>query len=280
MIHTIESTSWQRLGSPFETGRGDPMCLIGIAWRAHPEYPLIIAANRDELHNRPTRPAQWWPDAPELFAGQDLQAGGTWLGISRSGRIALVTNIGGRPKPETPVKSRGDLVKGWLLGSQNIENYLSDIAANQAHYAGFSLLIGSPANLHTFTSPGIAGEDHAVLSVGVTAISNSPPDQVWPKAQFLAEHLTRMLSDGDPAPEKLFALLANRGPLQPSGDQATTNLPAVSRQIFILHPTYGTRSSTVLLIDRHGHCNLVERSFSAEGTPTGEVQTEFTLEIE
>ena len=256
------------------------MCLIGIAWRAHPEYPLIIVANRDELHDRPTRPAHWWTDEPELFAGQDLQAGGTWLGIARSGRIALVTNIAGRSTPEAPAKSRGDLVKGWLLGSINVENYLSDIAAIQAHYAGFSLLIGSPAGLHTFTSPSIAGEDHAVLSVGVTAISNSPPDQVWPKVQFLAEHLTQMLSDGDPAPEKLFTLLANRGPLQPSGDQAATNLPAVSRQTFILHPTYGTRSSTVLLIDRHGNCNVVERSFSAEGTPAGKVQTEFTLEIE
>ena len=256
------------------------MCLIGIAWQAHPEYPLIIAANRDELHNRATRPAQWWADAPELFAGQDLQAGGTWLGIARSGRIGLVTNIAGRLKPAAPAKSRGDLVKGWLLGGQSVENYLSNIAVNQVHYAGFSLLIGSPTSLHTFTSPSIAGKDHAVLSVGVTAISNSPPDQVWPKVQFLADHLTKMLSDGYPAPEKLFALLADRGPVQPSGDQAVTNLPAVSEQPFILHPTYGTRSSTVLLINRHGNCNMVERSFSAEGARTGEVQTDFTLEIQ
>lgn len=256
------------------------MCLIGIAWQAHPEYPLIIAANRDELHNRATRPAQWWADAPELFAGQDLQAGGTWLGITRSGRIGLVTNFPGRPKPDAPVKSRGDLVKGWLLGSQSVEHYLSDITANQVHYSGFSLLIGNPADLHTLTSPSIAGEDHAVLPVGVTAMSNSPSDQAWPKVKFLTEHLTQMLADGDLAPENLFALLANRGPVQPSGDRAATNLPVVSRQPFILHPTYGTRSSTVLLIDRQGNCNVVERSFSAEGTLTGEVQTEFTLEIQ
>ena len=253
------------------------MCLIGIAWQAHPEYPLIIAANRDELHNRPTRPAQWWADTPELFAGQDLQAGGTWLGIARSGRISLVTNIAARPAAEAPAKSRGDLVKDWLLGGQSVEAYLGNIAANQAHYAGFSLVIGNPAGLHTFTSPGVAGKDHAVLPVGVTTMSNSPPDQVWPKAKFLEEHLSRMLSSSDPVTDKLFALLANRDPVPASGDPAAKHLAAVSRQLFILHPTYGTRSSTVLLIDRHRNCTVVERSFSAAGTPTGEVQTEFTL---
>jgi uncharacterized protein with NRDE domain len=253
------------------------MCLIGIAWQAHREYPLIIAANRDELHKRPTRPAQWWPDAPEVFAGQDLQAGGTWLGIARSGRVSLVTNIAGRPGPEAPAKSRGDLVKDWLLGCRSVEHYLSKIAANQTHYAGFSLVIGSPAGLHQLTSPGLAGRDHAVLPVGVTAISNSPPEQIWPKAKFLAEQLTQMLADGDPSPEQLFALLANRGPVQQRGDPATTDLPAASRQPFIVHPTYGTRSSTVLLIDRHGTCNIAEHSFSAEGTLTGKVHIEFNL---
>ena len=116
------------------------MCLVAVAWRTHPDYPLIVAANRDEFHARPTRPADWWPDRPAIAAGRDLKAGGTWMGVSRSGRFAALTNYREMVQTDDGAPSRGELVADFLDGSMSAAAYCRDL--DMQAYAGFSLILG------------------------------------------------------------------------------------------------------------------------------------------
>ncbi|KAA0987510.1 hypothetical protein FQ192_21195 [Pseudomonas sp. ANT_J12] len=245
------------------------MCLIVFAWRPGHAQPLIVAANRDEFYARPTQPLAQWADAPHVHAGRDLEAGGTWLGIGANGRFAALTNIRKPDQPASP-KSRGELVAGFLSGERSIDDYLSDVVARSAEYAGFNLLIGNSNELWHFN----AWDTEAVmLAPGVYGLSNAGLDTPWPKVLKAKAALSELLDD--PQPAAMLAILAD------SATAPLTELPdtgvglateTLLSSVFIASPTYGTRASTALIVSADGTRVMVERSFGPYGGHLGEVE--------
>lgn len=256
------------------------MCLILIARQYHPDYPLVIAANRDEYFARPTRAAGFWPEAPQLLAGQDLSAGGTWLGITRQGRIAALTNVRDPfyPTPPEPI-SRGHLVSRFLTGKQSPGDYLQQLQGQ--HYEGFNLICGDTRNLLYLSNrqPGISP-----LAPGVHGLSNAALDTPWPKlvsgrlalADRLARHDTLTTED-------LLPILNHR---QQAPDEQLPHTGVEWERERILSARfiegqsfdYGTRASTVLLLHRSGRVQFSEWSWDELGAPAGRVDTEFAIE--
>ena len=228
------------------------MCLIALAYKAHPRYPLVLAANRDEFHERPTTPAQWWDGAPHLLAGRDLRAGGTWMGITRAGRFAALTNHRDLRRPLKQGPSRGLLVRDALEGALDV--------AGTAAYEGFNLLHGTVDALryHNNVQPA-----DAPLAPGVHGLSNAFLDTPWPTVQRARAGMEQLLDAADTALiDGLFALLRDEVPA-PDAQLPGTGLPrelerAVS-PIFIRTNGYGTRCSTVLLVDTEGQVYFDER---------------------
>lgn len=253
------------------------MCLVGIAWAAHPRYPLIVAGNRDEYHARPAAAADWWPDASHVFAGRDLVAGGSWLGVSRRGRIALVTNNLARPPSDEHKASRGHLVRDYLAGTAAAATFVAGVHQTAGRYAGFCLVAGDAGELHGVVSPAGTHASPWQLAEGVWAISNAPLESPWPKAGYLEARLEDLLQASDVGEEHLFALLAHR---QPVGDAAAPGSPRewVKRTPFVVGSEYGTRASTVVLVDSGGRCRFIERRFDSRGQQVGESRAEFELE--
>ncbi|CAN5343832.1 NRDE family protein [soil metagenome] len=252
------------------------MCLIALAWRAHPKYPLIVAANRDEFHARPTAPAAFWDDAPVL-AGRDLLAGGSWMGITRTGRFAALTNVRDRePKPDAP--SRGALVADFLRGDDSAAEYVRDIAARGAAYSGFNLLLGDHDALWFVSNHGARPCE---LPPGVHAVGNGPFGPGDAKARRAAERLRELLAD-ERATEagELFALLADRTPAADAELPDTGMGREVDRAVsapLVVTPEYGTRSSTVLTLDDDGCVDFVERSFGRAGEPLATAEYHFAI---
>ncbi len=238
------------------------MCLIALAWQAHPEYPLIVAANRDEFHRRPAQAARFWPEAPALLAGRDLAAGGTWLGITRTGRFAALTNVREPGAPQGS-RSRGLLVSGFLQGADSPQAYAAAVAADGAHYSGFNLLVGDAGSLWWVSNRAPAPMP---VTPGVHALSNHLFNTPWPKVQRARDGLTAALAA--PTPEALFALLADDR-AAPDDELPDTGVGLAMERLlsppFIRSGGYGTRCSSVLLAGR-------ERIFFAEQTftPDGE----------
>lgn len=247
------------------------MCLVAILQNAHPRHPLILLGNRDEFHQRPSVAADWWPEAPAVFGGRDLQAGGSWLGITRTGRLAVVTNNPLRPPAPELRLSRGALVRDWLTGSATAEEFLSAVAADDARYAGFSLLLGTlDAGLYGFVTPAGTLGARWQLPPGISVLSNSPREAPWPKVNWLERALADYVQRAELDAEELFALLGRRMPVAvPDAD----SLPARARvSPFVTGAEYGTRATTLILADRHGGWRCIERRFGPNGVPAGESQ--------
>ena len=250
------------------------MCLIYVAWRRHPRYRLVVAANRDEYHARPAAPAHWWDDAPGVLAGRDLEAGGTWLGITRGGRFAAITNYRDSARlAEAP--SRGALVSAFLAGDGSAPDHLGRVAAQGRHYNGFSLLAMDGETL-AFTSNRARGAGR--LDPGVYGLSNHLLDTPWPKVTEGKAELERLVAAPEVRVPDLFALLAGRGPEGSDGAEALcADTGSDSGRMewrasrFILGGDYGTRTSTVVLLDADGAGVFVERSFDPRGVAVGEV---------
>lgn len=249
------------------------MCLIVFAWRPSHAQPLILAANRDEFHARPTAPLAQWEDAPDVYAGRDLEAGGTWMGVTRQGRFAALTNIRDPDQPLGP-RSRGELVARFLTGAAPIEQYLDQVATDAHEYAGFNLLLGDGQRLFHFNSR------HAVakrLEEGVYGISNANLDTPWPKLLRARSALEHRLHT--PEPTDLLDVLSDPSPA-PVAELPNTGVGLATEQllssIFIASANYGTRASTALIVHANGRQQLVERSFGPHGGHLGEV--ELTLE--
>jgi uncharacterized protein with NRDE domain len=239
------------------------MCLILLAYDAHPLYRLILAANRDEFFSRPAAPAFFWEDAPQLLAGRDLKEGGTWLGLTRSGRIAAITNYRDPRSERKDAPSRGGLVSGFLRGAMAVEDYLAFLRREGVAYNGFNLIFGDMKRLCWFSN---RGGDPQFLQPGIHGISNHLLDTPWPKVSHGKEAVERLVVMGKSIePEALFAILADRtvapDPLLPETGVGI-ELERLLSPLFISAPTYGTRSSTVLLIDREGEVTFIERSFN------------------
>ena len=243
------------------------MCLILFAWKVHAAYPLVLAANRDEFTERPSAPAAFWDDAPDLLAGRDLRAGGTWLGITRGGRLAAITNYRDPASLKDGAPSRGQLVSDYLRSREGPEGYVQRLAPRAGLYNGFSLLAGDPAELIYYSNRGGAVR----LTPGIHGMSNHLLDTPWPKVDQGKQALERLLAgDQNPSPEALFDLLASRS--RPTDDLLPDTgvgleWERVLSPLFVESPDYGTRCSTVLLIDRQGVATFVERVFNGGGEP-------------
>jgi len=252
------------------------MCLALVALDAHPKYPCVIAANRDEFHARETEPAHWWDDS--VLAGRDLAAGGTWFGVTRTGRWALITNFReGIPRdPYAP--SRGELVMRMLREAASPLRAAAALLPDAGRYHGFNIVVGDRSDA-AYASNRSSGA--LALGAGIHGLSNHLLDTPWPKLLRSKSRLAAWLADDEPAIEAAFAILADREPASDAALPATGVSPQWERLLsspFIVNPDYGTRSSTVLLIASDGTARFVERSFNADGRIAGEAVFEFRVD--
>lgn len=241
------------------------MCLLVVAWRAHPRYRAVVAANRDEFHARPTAPMARWPDAPPILAGRDLQAGGTWLGLDSRRRFGLVTNFRELARPRHTAPSRGRLVPGFLASPLSAPTYLDTLETDAQGYAGFNLLLGDGEQL--FYASNRAERFARPLEPGLHGLSNHLLDTPWPKVARGKSALTVALQ-ALPDEAALFALLRDDR-VAPDEALPRTGISLEWERLlsaaFVRMPGYGTRSSTVLLMDRQARLRFVEQSYLADG---------------
>ena len=243
------------------------MCLIVVAWKARDDLPLVVAANRDEWRDRPAQPARWWSDHPELLAGRDLKAGGTWMGVTRAGRFAAVTNFRDPSDKRSTARSRGELVTQFLLSHDPPGRFLGALAGRAREYNGFNLLAGDATELWYF---GSREGDARAIAPGVHGLSNHLLDEPWPKVVRGRMAMEEALRERDPAP-RLFAMLAD-GEGAPDEALPDTGVGlAWERRLaapLITGADYGTRASTVLAISREGAIFFEERTLGEDGAVT------------
>ena len=255
------------------------MCLLLLALKSHPVYKLVIAANRDEFYDRPTAPPSFWNDRPDLLAGRELRAGGTWFGISKKGRIAAITNYRDPASIKSNAPSRGELVSDFLTGDEKPEEYLASLDLKAGAYNGFNLIVGVKDQICWYSN---RGKGTRSLIPGIYGVSNHLLDTPWPKVSRGKASLENILSNNPiTSPETLFHILLDRS--IPDDD----NLPDTGvglewerllSPIFISSPHYGTRSSTILLIDRNDHVTFMERTHIPNQDQSKEVVFEFSIE--
>ena len=253
------------------------MCLLVLAWLSHPRYRLVVAGNRDEFHDRPAAPLAWWNDAPEILAGRDLRAGGTWLGVTRSGRIGCLTNFRDAdttPPPDAP--SRGALVTDYLRSGHPPAAHLDRLQEGARRYAGFNLLLGDRESLRYYSN--VDGATSRELAPGIYGLSNHRLDEPWPKVLRTRERVAGVLAGAEPTAAELFAALTDATP-DPCGIRPESDLPADLEQAltapFVRHARYGTRSSTVVLVAHEGPSVVHERRYDPAGAQTGATRIEF-----
>ena len=252
------------------------MCLIVVAWQARAGLPLVVAANRDEWRERPAEPAHWWPDHPDLLAGRDLQAGGTWMGITRGGRFAAVTNYRDPSEKRSTARSRGGLVTEFLLGADSPMRFLSNLSARAREYNGFNLILGDGESLFYYGSR--EGEPRAI-EPGVHGLSNHLLDEPWPKVVRGRARMEAALANIDPAPT-LFEMLSDPSVVPDAGLPATGVGIEWERRLasaLITGAEYGTRASTVLSVSSNGDAAMEERTRGPEGQLQGVVAERFEL---
>ncbi|MEX1267133.1 MAG: NRDE family protein [Woeseia sp.] len=251
------------------------MCLIVFAWQSHPDYRLILAGNRDELHRRPAQAMGWWPDAQNVLGGRDLQAGGTWLAINRNGRLAAVTNYRENPGSRKQPHSRGELVSDFVRGKKPPGSWCNDIPADD--YAGFCLLAADNDSL-CYTSNRTNGT--TLLDAGIYGLSNASLDTPWPKLVRCRDRLAALIDENRVNPGVLFELLADTTPA-PAGQVDNEHLPFdVARAVsapFIRTRDYGTRCTSVLLVSHDGRALVTERRYDRDGHPAGESEFRFAI---
>ncbi|MBU2053419.1 MAG: NRDE family protein [Proteobacteria bacterium] len=253
------------------------MCLILFAWRTHANFPLVLAANRDEFYERPAAPAAFWDDAPELLAGRDLKEGGTWLGITRTGRVAALTNYRDPATLKKDAPSRGNLVSDYLRGRETPEDYLRRLESRAGGYNGFSLIVGDADDLFYFSNRG----GRRPLTPGIHGLSNRLLDTPWPKIERGKRAFEALLEENrEPLPEELLDLLAER--MRPPDEllpETGVGLEweRILSPLFIESPVYGTRSSTVVMIDRSGGVTFVERVFNGGNEPRTMARFDFRI---
>lgn len=243
------------------------MCLVLLAHQAVPGQPLVIAANRDEFHRRPTTAMHWWRE-PRVLAGRDEEAGGTWFAVAPNGAFAAVTNYREPEQRPRGGRSRGELP--LLALTESAEDLGAHLRRHGKAYAGFNLLWGRPGAVHYASNRGVPPQP---VNPGLHGLSNHLLDTPWPKVSRGLEMLAARLPAADP--ESLCALLADRRPAD-HGELPDTGLsPEWERRLspmFIVSPEYGTRATTILLADAGGGVTVLERRFDAGGRCIGETR--------
>ena len=254
------------------------MCLIFLSWRRHPAYPLVVAANRDEFYARPTAPAAYWEDAPGLLAGRDLEGGGTWLGVTRGGRFAALTNYRRGAGQVANAPTRGRLVSDFLTSDSRPADYLEALVEKSPAYNGFNLLVGDAESLCWFSTH---GGQPLMLDNGIYAVSNELLDTPWPKVVRGKKIFEDLLEAKHIDTSAIFDLLADR---QTAEDAALPDTGiGLARErtlspIFISSGDYGTRSSTVLLAGADGKVAFHERSYDPGSDTASTLTYDFRIE--
>jgi len=254
-----------------ETIRLECMCLISFAWQQG-QHQLVMMANRDEFHQRPTAASHWWPEQPNMLAGKDLVAGGTWLGITENGYFAALTNVRQLPNDRQGQISRGHLVKDFLAQQADPMQYLEKIAKNQDDYDGFNLIVGNQHQCGYFSNHN--GIEPQQLTPGIYGLSNASLDTPWPKTQYAKAQMQQAIFKGDVSPK------LERTQPYPMEQQPDTGIgqpwETLLSSPFIISPNYGTRSSTLLSIN-DGQVRWQERSYDASGKEIERVHTSFEI---
>jgi uncharacterized protein with NRDE domain len=253
------------------------MCLVLVVWKVHPLYPCVVAANRDEFHARPTAAADWWPDHPQILAGRDLQAGGTWLGLTRAGRFAALTNYRDPERRRTDAPSRGALVASLLDSRASVAESLGHLQRVGANYNGFNVIFSDGERLGIYESVRGSGRE---LGPGIYGLSNHLLDTPWPKVRHAKSRLEAALREmPDTAP--LLALLRDDRPA-PDDELPRTGLSIEWERLlssaFVRAGEYGTRCSTIIRIDARGRAYFDEWSWDSVGAAGGNESRQFQLE--
>jgi uncharacterized protein with NRDE domain len=255
------------------------MCLIAFAYKAHPKYDLILAANRDEFYERPTRSAQFWDEYPKLLAGKDLLGGGSWMGTNKQGQFAALTNYRDPSISKDHPPSRGEIVTNYLTQEKDSESFFNELDARADRYMGFNLLAGSPRDLHHYSN---REQQINAVQPGVHGLSNHLLDTSWPKVEKAKSDLQELLKTDKLREEALFEILLNDHPA-PDKDLPDTgiahDLEKQVSPIFIKGDAYGTHSSSILIIDITGKVTLEERRFK-KGTEKVDETSRFEFKIE
>lgn len=224
------------------------MCLIVFAWQVVPGVPLVAAGNRDEFYNRPAAPADWWEDYPYVYAGRDLQGGGTWMGVTRDGRFAAVTNIRSPLYKRPGAPTRGALVADYLTGQTSAEEYIAEVSPRAHLYSGFNLLVGDRNTLIWYSNGADDERNGHPLAPGVYGLSNGSLDAPWPKVVRTKAQFASLLCQG--APESGFfemltdTMRASDCRLPSTG--VSIEWERMLSAVCIESPDYGTRASTVV----------------------------------
>jgi uncharacterized protein with NRDE domain len=255
------------------------MCLLVLAWQVHPRYRLIVAANRDEYHERPTAAMGKWPSPDDILAGRDLRAGGTWLAIDRARRFGVVTNFRDLQQPAAAgAPSRGNLIPAYLRNPAGAEACLRELEPGARNYSGFNLLLMDQDSL--WYASNRAERFATALAPGIYGLSNELLDTPWPKLQRVRRRFDPLVMQGDAISKSdLLAMLGDPTQAGINDELPRTGLSPEWEQLlsspFIRNERYGTRCSTLVLLERSGMLSLTERRFDPLGAVIGDSQ--FTL---
>lgn len=249
------------------------MCLLVLAWRAHPRYRLVVAANRDEFHDRAAAPLAPWPAPAQILGGRDLRSGGAWLALDRARRFGVVTNYREAQRPRAGAPSRGELIPRFLSGEASAAEFFAQLQGAAAAYSGFNLLLADRDALWYGSNRTLPFARQ--LPPGVHGLSNELLDTPWPKLLRVRRAFEAWLgAPAEQSPAALFAMLADRTQSAADGALPESGLPPELERVlsapFVLNPVYGTRCSTVLLLDSSGAVTFIERRFDASGAQSGE----------
>jgi uncharacterized protein with NRDE domain len=257
------------------------VCLILFANEASSRYQLVLAANRDEFYSRPTAPAVFWEEAPDILAGRDLEGGGSWMGVTRSGKFAAVTNFRGSSKVWEDAPSRGDLVSDFLMSGKSPDVFIDKLRTRARNYNGFNLLLGSAQSLWWYSNQ-YDEQPHRIVP-GIHGLSNHLLDTPWAKVKRGKRALEDLLVDErELTPEQIFPILEDPTPAADDELPHTgvgLELEKVLSAAFIRTQYYGTRSSSVLLVERTGNLTFVERSFNSRDESQNETRYEFRIDL-
>ncbi|MGP6140612.1 NRDE family protein [Jeotgalibaca sp. A127] len=243
------------------------MCLITFRYGQHKRYKLILAANRDESYNRPTVGADYWPEYPSLLAGKDLEANGTWFGITKQGKVAAITNCHGEEftEPEKNKQSRGQILIDYLSKNQDPVKFIKQLIATKDDYQPFNVLLGSVDILYHYNSK---DNHYTKLDAGTHSLSNATLNTPWPKVNNTRQQLDIIIQTDHDYIQDLFTMMMDQTPA-PDSELPEAPLPLEIRRKasanFIKTEHFGTKSTTLLLVDWHNNVTYIERNYLSEG---------------
>jgi len=254
------------------------MCLVLFSYKSHPDYPLILASNRDEFFERPAAPATFWKGAPDLLAGRDLKSCGTWLGITKTGKIATVTNFRDPRAVRDDATSRGELVINFLRSQDDPTEYIRKVNQKADEYNGFNFIFGYMSDLYYFSNRGGIFQK---ISPGLYGLSNHLLDTPWPKVELGKTRLGNLISGNHNfSPDAIFGILADTshpddGLLPDTG--VGLEWERILSPVFVESPFYGTQFSTVVLVDKNHNVTFIERVFNSKPDQYEERKFEFRI---